>query len=73
MTGRGRLTAYESVSTHLALCGDAELRELLDTAVPLGTGIGGKSARLDVSGTPVFKRESRKTSYPAERLRQLSP
>ncbi|QCD55286.1 protein kinase family protein [Streptomyces hawaiiensis] len=57
MTGRGRLTAYDSVSTHLALCGDAELRALLDTAVPLGTGIGGKSARLDVAGTPVFVKQ----------------
>ncbi|MGI5425117.1 protein kinase family protein [Streptomyces sp. CA-179760] len=50
----GRLIGYDSVSTSLALCGDAELRELVDAAVPLGTGIGGKSARLDVSGTPVF-------------------
>ncbi|MFD5478416.1 protein kinase family protein [Streptomyces hawaiiensis] len=57
MTRRGRLTAYDCVSTHLALCGDAELRALLDTAVPLGTGIGGKSARLDVSGTPVFVKQ----------------
>lgn len=50
----GRLTGYDRVSTSLALCGDAELRELVDAAVPLGTGIGGKSARMDVAGTPVF-------------------
>ncbi|MBR8641118.1 protein kinase family protein [Streptomyces tuirus] len=50
----GRLSGYATVSTSLALCGDAELAELVDKAVPLGTGIGGKSARLDVSGTPVF-------------------
>ncbi|WP_435282409.1 protein kinase family protein [Streptomyces koelreuteriae] len=50
----GRLTGYDTVSTSLALCGDAELRRLVDTATPLGTGIGGKSARLDVAGTPVF-------------------
>ncbi|MFF7311152.1 protein kinase family protein [Streptomyces sp. NPDC008137] len=50
----GRLAGYDTVSTSLALCGDAELRRLVDTATPLGTGIGGKSARLDVSGRPVF-------------------
>ncbi|MEU0998947.1 protein kinase family protein [Streptomyces tibetensis] len=50
----GRLSRYDTVATSLALLGDAELRELVDTAQPLGAGIGGKSARLDVSGTPVF-------------------
>ncbi|MFH8498127.1 hypothetical protein [Streptomyces coeruleorubidus] len=50
----GRLAGYDTVSTSLALCGDAELRELVDAAVPLGTGIGGKSARMDVAGTTVF-------------------
>ncbi|MFF7792561.1 protein kinase family protein [Streptomyces sp. NPDC007991] len=50
----GRLTGYDAVSTSLALCGDAELRELVDAAVPLGTGIGGTSARTDVAGMPVF-------------------
>ncbi|MFC9686291.1 protein kinase family protein [Streptomyces sp. NPDC056948] len=54
MAEPGRLIGYDTVSTSLALRGDAELRELVDAAVPLGTGIGGKSARLDVSGTPVF-------------------
>ncbi|WP_443032927.1 hypothetical protein [Streptomyces sp. DH10] len=39
----GRLAGYDRVSTSLALCGDAELCELVDAAVPLGTGIGGKS------------------------------
>ncbi|MGW0471904.1 protein kinase family protein [Streptomyces coeruleorubidus] len=50
----GRLAGYDTVSTSLALCRDAELRELVDAAVPLGTGIGGKSARMDVAGTTVF-------------------
>ncbi|MFC4014189.1 protein kinase family protein [Nonomuraea purpurea] len=30
------------------------MSELVDTAVPLGSGIGGKSALLEVAGTPVF-------------------
>ncbi|MFI8893006.1 protein kinase family protein [Streptomyces paradoxus] len=50
----GRLSDYDTVATSLSLLGDAELRELVDDATPLGTGIGGRSARLDVSGTPVF-------------------
>ncbi|MFD5835552.1 protein kinase family protein [Streptomyces collinus] len=50
----GRLSDYDTVATSLALLGDAELRELVDRATPLGTGIGGSSARLHVSGTPVF-------------------
>lgn len=50
----GRLSDYDTVATSLALLGDAELRELVHRATPLGTGIGGSSARLDVSGTPVF-------------------
>ncbi|GAA4550511.1 hypothetical protein ACFYN9_06050 [Streptomyces collinus] len=49
----GRLSDYDTVATSLALLGDAELRELVDRATPLGTGIGGSSARLHVSGTPV--------------------
>ena len=52
--GPGRLGGYDTVATSLALLGDTELRELVDRAVPLGAGIGGASARLDVSGTPVF-------------------
>ncbi|MEV0242221.1 hypothetical protein AB0I06_20115 [Streptomyces sp. NPDC050674] len=69
MTGGDRPTVYDSVSTHLASCGDAELRALLDAAVPLGTGIGGRSARLDVSGTPVFAKQVPLTG----RVRRLSP
>lgn len=45
----GRLIGYDTVSTSPALCGGAELRELVDAATPLGTGIGGKPARLEVS------------------------
>ena len=36
------------------MCSDRALSELLDAAVPTGFGIGGKSARMDVAGTPVF-------------------
>jgi len=37
----------------LALRSDRALGALVDTAVPAGSGIGGKSALLEVAGTPV--------------------
>lgn len=49
-----RLSAHSAVSTSLALFSDRALRELVDTAVPIGSGIGGKSSLLEVAGTPVF-------------------
>jgi hypothetical protein len=52
-----RRAVHCDVSTTLALYGDRALRELVDGATPLGTGIGGKSALLDVGGTPVFVKQ----------------
>jgi hypothetical protein len=49
-----RLHAYGRVSTALDLCSDGELRELVDAAEPMGSGIGGTSALLEVGGVPVF-------------------
>ncbi|MGW5385118.1 protein kinase family protein [Nocardia sp. NPDC003963] len=49
-----RLRAHSCVSTALALYSDHALRELVDAAAPIGAGIGGKSALLEVAGTPVF-------------------
>jgi hypothetical protein len=54
MSRGARLTAHSAVSTSLALRSDRALRELVDTARPIGSGIGGKSALLEVSGNPVF-------------------
>ncbi|MEV0464669.1 protein kinase family protein [Nocardia tengchongensis] len=54
MSRRARLHAYSAVSTALALHSDHALGELVDAAVPIGAGIGGKSALLEVAGTPVF-------------------
>ncbi|MFD6417080.1 protein kinase family protein [Streptomyces sp. NPDC060194] len=51
---RARLRAYGSVSAALARGGDRELSELVDSAVPLGAGIGGTSVLAEVGGTPVF-------------------
>ncbi len=49
-----RLAAYCAVSTSLALRSDRALRELVDGAAPIGSGVGGKSALLEVAETPVF-------------------
>ncbi len=54
MSRGARLTAHSAVSTSLALRSDRALRELVDTAMPIGSGIGGKSALLEIAGTPVF-------------------
>jgi hypothetical protein len=54
MSRGARLTAHSAVSASLALRSDGALGELVDTAMPIGSGIGGKSALLEVAGTPVF-------------------
>jgi hypothetical protein len=54
MSRDARLAAYGAASTALARCSDLELRDLLDAAVPMGSGIGGTSALLDIGGTRVF-------------------
>lgn len=54
MSHGARLTAHSAVSTSLALCSDRALRELVDTAPPAGSGIGGKSVLAEVAGIPVF-------------------
>ncbi|WP_424636814.1 protein kinase family protein [Embleya sp. AB8] len=54
MSRDARLTAHGAVSTSLALYSDRALREFVDTAVPIGSGIGGNAALLEVAGTPVF-------------------
>ena len=49
-----RLAAYSAVSTSLALLSDRALAQVLDTATPIGSGIGGKSALLEIAGSRVF-------------------
>jgi len=49
-----RLAAYGTVSTRLSLLGDRQLGEAVAAAGPLGSGIGGRSAELDIDGTRVF-------------------
>ena len=54
MSHGARLAAHSAVSTSLALRSDHELRALVEAATPLGAGIGGTSALLEVDGVPVF-------------------
>jgi hypothetical protein len=53
-TRAARLAAHGAVSTALESCGDRELRALVEAATPLGAGIGGASALLEVAGRRVF-------------------
>ncbi|WP_327739842.1 protein kinase family protein [Streptomyces nojiriensis] len=49
-----RLAGYGTVSTQLSLLSDHRLGDVVAAATPLGSGIGGRSAALDINGTPVF-------------------
>ncbi|WP_225859002.1 protein kinase family protein [Streptomyces albicerus] len=49
-----RRAAFGKVSTTLSLLSDHRLGEVVAAATPLGSGIGGRSAELDIDGTRVF-------------------
>jgi len=49
-----RLAGYGAVATELSLLSDHRLNELVSSAVPLGSGIGGRSAELEIAGRRVF-------------------
>lgn len=61
MSRGARLAAHGAVSTALSLCSDHRLRELVDAAAPIGSGIGGKTVLLEVEGTSVFVKQVRLT------------
>ncbi|MEU1346773.1 protein kinase family protein [Streptomyces sp. NPDC005795] len=52
-----RLAGYGAVSTQLSLLSDHRLGEIVAAATPLGSGIGGRSAELDINGTRVFVKQ----------------
>ncbi|MFI2487432.1 protein kinase family protein [Promicromonospora kroppenstedtii] len=66
MSRAPRLAAHAAVSAALSRTGDSALRELLDAATPIGSGIGGATRLLEVEGTPVFVKQVRLTDL--ERL-----
>jgi hypothetical protein len=49
-----RLAAHTAVSTHLSHLTDQRLGRAVAAAAPLGSGIGGRPAELDVEGRRVF-------------------
>jgi hypothetical protein len=49
-----RAETHRAVASSLSLLGDAELATLLAAAKPVGTGIGGTVATIEVSGARVF-------------------
>ncbi|MFJ9641573.1 protein kinase family protein [Streptomyces sp. NPDC004244] len=49
-----RLAAYGATATRLSLLSDRRLGEVVASAPPVGSGIGGRCAELDVDGTRVF-------------------
>jgi hypothetical protein len=51
---RTRLDRFGAVASSLALLSDRRLRDILEEAPVLGSGIGGTSMFLHVEGTPVF-------------------
>ncbi|MFE8954365.1 protein kinase family protein [Streptomyces althioticus] len=61
MSRGARLGAHSAVSTSLARLGDRTLRELVEAARPLGSGIGGERVLADVDGTQVFVKRVRLT------------
>ncbi|MEU9889331.1 protein kinase family protein [Sphaerisporangium sp. NPDC051011] len=48
------MLSYDAVSTHLAMLSDRELADLVAQAEPRGTGIGGRSAELEINARRVF-------------------
>lgn len=54
MSRAARLANYATASTRLAGLGDRQLSELVEQASPMGSGMGGTSARLEIDGVPVF-------------------
>ncbi|WP_437096931.1 protein kinase family protein [Streptomyces sp. enrichment culture] len=61
MSRGARSAAHDAVSAALALRSDRGLRELVDAAAPIGSGIGGKTVLLEVDGIPVFAKQVRLT------------
>lgn len=56
-----RLTTYGAISTELALLSDKHLSQLLRTAMPIGTSIGGATALLKINGANIFVKKIRLT------------
>ncbi|WP_246843078.1 hypothetical protein [Allokutzneria sp. NRRL B-24872] len=54
MDATARMSAHIAVGTSLSLLSDRRLAEVVASAPSLGSGVGGRSAEIDVSGRRVF-------------------
>ena len=54
MASTARLRTHADTATALALLSDRELTDLVASSVPVGAGIGGRGALLEVDGVRVF-------------------
>ncbi|MEU6260723.1 protein kinase family protein [Streptomyces sp. NPDC047043] len=54
MSSATRRAAHTDLATSLALLSDHELADLVASGTPVGVGIGGRSALVEVDGRPVF-------------------
>lgn len=54
MSPTTRLAVHADLATFLSLLGDRELADLVASGTPLGTGIGGRAALVEVDGRRVF-------------------
>ncbi len=66
MSHTARLAAHSDIATALALVSDHDLARLVESGVPLGVGIGGRSLLIEVDGRQVFVKRVPLTD--AERL-----
>ncbi|MBG6215581.1 hypothetical protein IWX75_000018 [Arthrobacter sp. CAN_A6] len=57
-----RIAEARGISSMLAGLDDAGIRTLIDTAVPVGVGIGGTTKTVDIGGTTVFVKQLPLTS-----------
>lgn len=56
-----RCATYNAVSTQLELLNDEHLAELIKSAIPIGTSIGGTTALLQINDKKVFVKKIRIT------------
>lgn len=63
-----RVSSYAAMSTALSLLSDVQLRERVENATVMGTGIGGTSALLQLEDTPVFVK-----IIPLTKLESITP
>jgi hypothetical protein len=67
-----RSARYSAISTHLSLLSDRQLGELLETATPLSTGIGGVAVSLEIEGIKVFVKKVPLTDLERENPRSTA-